>query len=222
MEVYETEEQQVEALKKWWKENGISVIVGLVIGIGGIVGWRSWQGHQENIAGNASMAYQQVVDILTSGDKDQAKRIGDRLIQAHPDNAYAALTSFLLAKAAVERNNLEEARLFLQWILDHAGIDEVKLVARVRIARLLIQENRLDEAMALITNVEAGAFQAIFAEIRGDILVARGDIDGARSAYNQAMNTLVTASNRDLLRMKIDDLGSPESGAPEHREGTGS
>ncbi len=222
MDVYETEEHQIETLKKWWKENGVSAIVGLVVGIGGIVGWRSWEGYQESRAINASFAYQQVVDIMAGGDQAQAQRIGEQLIAERPDSAYSAMTALLFAKVSMAEGDLGEARQFLQWVVAHTNVEEVKQIARLRMTRLFLQENRLDEAMGLILNSDSGDFGAAFEEIRGDILIKQGDIAGARSAYTQAIDSLVTTGNRDLLQMKIDDLGSGGSSGTESNAGTGS
>lgn len=222
MEIYETEQDQVEALKKWWKENGRSVIAGLVIGLGGVTGWKYWTTHQEEQARKASTAYEQLVQVASTQRNTQAREQGDRLIQNFPKSAYAALSSLRLARLSLEQGNRDDARQYLQWVLDHGAQEELKGIARLRLARLLMADGQFDEALALVSSEEPAGFQAPYQETRGDILVAKGDAAGARAAYGRALDGLSPAGNRQLLQMKLDNLGVHDPGSPPAPTETGS
>lgn len=222
MEIYETEQDQVEALKKWWKENGRSVIAGLVIGLGGISGWKFWTAYQENQAIKASTAYERLVQVVSTQRDAQAREQGERLIQDFPKSAYAALSSLRLARLSLNQGNRDDARQYLQWVLDQAAQEELKEVARLRLARLLMSDGQLDEALELVSGEEPAGFQAPYQETRGDILAAKGDAAGARAAYGRALASLSPAGNRQLLQMKLDNLGLDDAGSPPTETETGS
>ncbi len=214
METYDSEQEQIEAIKKWWKENGRSVIAGLVIGLGGIAGWKSWVAYQETQAVSASIAYDQLVQMIDSKRRDEAKQHGERLVEEFPGSAYAGLSSLLLARVAMEQGDTEAARHYLQWVADHASFPELKHVATLRLARLLLQDGTADAALELLADQIPIGFEAAYAETRGDILAAKGDLSAARVAYTLALSRVSVASaNRELLQMKLDDLGTPA--APE-------
>lgn len=210
METYDSEQEQVEAIKKWWKENGRSVIAGLIIGLGGMAGWKSWVAYQETQAVSASTAYDQLVQIIDSKRHEEAKQHGDRLLQEYTSSAYAGLSSMLLAKVALEQGDTEDARQYLQWVADHANFPELKHIATLRLARLLLQNAKTDAALDLLADQSPIGFEAAYAEIRGDVHVKKGNISAARAAYTHALSSLSVAStNRKLLQMKLDDLGTP-------------
>ncbi len=209
MEVYETEDQQIEALKKWWKENGRSIVAGLVIGLGGVFGWKSWLAYQHNQAVTASVGYQQLVDLVATGKATLAKEQGERLLQQFPKGAYAALTSLLLGKVAADQGNPDEASGRFEWVIENAPIEPLKNVARLDLARLLLGQGRTEEAMATLSDPAPPRFAAAYAELKGDILVAKGDKAGARREYELALASPEGAmADRELLQMKLDDLGS--------------
>ena len=211
MEIYDSEQDQVEALKKWWKENGRSVIAGLVIGLGAVLGWQYWVKHQEKQAITSSISYELLVELVNSDRADEARQQGQRLIEASPRSTYAALSALLLARISLEQDDPAEAKQYLQWVIDHTNLEALKQVARLRLARLLLAEQAFDEALALLPGDTAQSFEAPVEETRGDVLAARGDRDGARTAYSRALLSLPpTSTNRQMLQMKLDDLGPGE------------
>ena len=98
MEIYDTEEEQLDALKRWWKENGQSTIVGLVAGIAIILGWNYWQDHKKTQAGLASALYSQLIQDMASSKKDSAEKIAERIKEQYPKTEYAAYSGLLQAK----------------------------------------------------------------------------------------------------------------------------
>lgn len=207
MEIYETEEQQVEAIKKWWKENGPSVIIGLVIGIGGVVGWRYWLSYKETRGAGASIIYQQVLDVVEQGQGPQARDAVEHLLDKDGNTIYAPLAALTMAGVLARNKDIEGASYYLLWVKENAGQDDLKQLARLRLARLLLGQGRMDDALTEVTGLEDGDYRGLALEVKGDILIAKGDPEGARKAYREALSGLAGGINRDVLQMKLDDLG---------------
>ena len=200
-----TEEQQAERLRQWWRENGRSVIIGLAIGVGGILGWQGWTAHQRQVAEAGSMAYDRFLQL--ADDDAAAYTQGERLIQEHGDTPYAALTALNLAKRHAEDGDLEQARARLNWVMAHADQKGLPELARLRLAGVLIALGRSDEALVQLTPVPKG-MEVLYEETRGDALKIQGNADAAASAYDQALERLPRDSRRRLLiQAKRDDLG---------------
>jgi predicted negative regulator of RcsB-dependent stress response len=207
MQEYETEEQQIEALKNWWKENGSSLIFGLVVGVAGLFGWRYYVDTQNSHAVSASNMYVQLVqDVMTKNVIDRTMDINNQLINDFSDTPYAALSSLTLAKYEYDNNNVERAVSQLKLASEHANDDMLKQVANMRLASVYIEQARLDQAEQLINGKHDSAYDAQYEELKGDLLQARGDIQGALAAYNRAIDLQgVSASN--WLKLKRDNVG---------------
>ena len=147
MEGYESEKEQVEAIKKWWKANGKSIIVGVVLGVALVVGGRWWFANQNKQAEIASEQYGEVLQEISKGDTDAALKRGGRVLEVFAKSNYAALTALELAKLKVDKADLEGARYYLQWVVDHTSSAPLKDVARLRLARVLLAKG--DKAGAL-------------------------------------------------------------------------
>ena len=206
MTEYETEEQRVEAIRKWWAENGTSIILGAVLGIALLVGWRGWAYWKEKIAREASDHYARVAAALESGNLESAEREAGLLKVDYGSTPYAAIAALALARLEAARDRLDAAATELQWVLDNARQETARQVARLRLARVRTTQGRPDEALTLLTGLPE-AYTALAEEARGDALRAKGDVDGARKAYDRAL----AASGRagSYLQWKRDDLGDP-------------
>lgn len=211
MNVYATEEEQVEALKKWWKQNGKSVLGGVLIGLALLYGGKAWLTQRNSHAETASAQYEAMMQDLNQDKKDQAADRGAAILGQYSDTAYAELAALAMAKIKVDENDLVSAKSQLRWAVDNAKQDEVKRIAQLRLARVLTAEGNYDEALPLLdTPPDAGKFSAPYEELKGDIYVAKGDIPKARNAYNLALQALDAASRaRHYIEMKLDDLGEP-------------
>lgn len=206
--MYESEQEQVEAIRKWWHENGRTVIFGLVLGVGAVFGWTTWQGYVKAKQERASVVYSQLVNSAPPASEEIRQR-ARALLEEMPDSGYAALTALVLADRAFQRGDRGETRRLLQWTLDKASQPELRKVARLRLARLSLDEKDYDGALALLDDPAAGAFGAAFAEQRGDVLLARGDSDGAREAYSRALARMSADSRaRQRVQLKLEDLGA--------------
>ena len=208
MSVYETEEEQIESFKKWWKENGTSVIAGLVIGLGGVFGWQAWNNYQDSQGEAASVAFEQMMGALTQGEVESASKQAELLRLDYPSTPYADFAALAQAKVKLEQGDSAAARAQLEWVMKNTGDSGLEQIARLRLARIVLSEGNLDQATGLV-NSASESFAAEFAEIRGDIAVSRGDFDQARQAYRKALD--LGAGNTPLIEVKLDNLGSPNS-----------
>ncbi|MBT3039653.1 MAG: tetratricopeptide repeat protein [Candidatus Thiodiazotropha sp. (ex Ctena orbiculata)] len=204
MSEYQTEEEQVEAIKRWWKENGTSVIAGLVIGLGGVFGWQAWGNYQDRIGAEAALAFNQMVAAVDRGDKPSAVKQAE-LMRSNYDNSYSIFAAMAEARVKLDQGDAATAISRLEWASENADNPSLKQLVQLSLARVLLNEGELDAAEKQVAS-EQGGFAGEFAVIRGDIAFARGDKAAAAEAYTQAMTLEV--SNRNLLQMKLDDLAA--------------
>lgn len=214
MDANATEEQQIEAFKKWWKENGSSIITGLLLGLAILFGARSWFAYQERSAENASDIYTSLMAALTSGDTLAVTQKAGMLIADFSGTPYASLAAMAVARVKLEEDELEAARAQLQWALDNAGSDAIRETARLRLVRVLIAEGKYAEAEAMINQAEASeAFEPLYRELHGDIHFARGDTASARAEYEHALAAMTPdMPERQLVQLKYDNAAMPEAG----------
>jgi predicted negative regulator of RcsB-dependent stress response len=201
---YLSEEEQVEALKKWWKENGFSVAAGAVIGLAGVFGWQAWSQHQEEISEQASARFDQMQSSAIVGPLESVEKQAEILKTEHKDSGYTLFAGLLLAKAQQEKGDIEGARTQLEWVVANGNDSSFQQIARLRLARLLLGEGDADKAAAVIADAPVDNFAGEFAALRGDIARAKDDLTGAREAYQEALEKGVGDSG--LVMMKIDDL----------------
>lgn len=207
MEIYQSEEEQVEAIKRWWRRNGSTVIAAVVVFLLSFAGWRFWMGQQQQEAEAASVAYEQMLSAVESGNAPQARQRGRALIDEYAGTPYAALASLYLARLAVEADDPDGAAAHLQAVIDNPVLEELGYMARMRLARVRLAQGDADAAMAVVGGEAPVGFAGPYAEIRGDIHLARGDRDEARAAYARALEAYTeNPERRSLVQMKLDDL----------------
>jgi predicted negative regulator of RcsB-dependent stress response len=203
----ETEDQQLEDFKKWWKENGSSIITGVVLGLAVLFGTRSWFAWQERTAQNASVIYSVMMREAESGDARVASDNAATLIADFSGTPYASIAALLLARYRIEDNELDAARAQLQWVLDNESSDEIRTTASVRLARVLVSLADYDGALALLDAIEADGQQGLVSEVRGDIYTLRGDSQQAVDAYSEALLLLPANSpGRNIVLLKYDNV----------------
>ncbi len=209
MDVYKTEDEQVEAIKKWWRENGISIIAGIAIGLTAIFGWRAYENHTAMQAEAASTLYEQMLVSSRENDRENIHIYADRIIADYNSSTYAVFATFMLAKLAAESGDLEKAEIHLRWVLENNSQTEFGHIARLRLVRVLIANDKLDLATNMLNINKPGEFVARYEELRGDIFVKQGKTKEAQQAYQKALTNIVaTAGAQSVLQMKLDDLGS--------------
>jgi len=204
VEVYQTEEQQVDAIKGYWAENGNYIIAGLVIGLAGYIGFNFYKDNKlaEEVA--RSDAYQVVIE---KSDKDAAAftKAGDAFITDNAKTSYAALTALSLAKESASHKDWSQTAKYLSTAIDSAPNEGIKAIATVRLARVQIQLNEFDKALATINAKLPESFSASVEEIKGDAYLKQGKAELARTAY-QAAIAAESANSSPALQMKLDDL----------------
>lgn len=202
MEIYNTEEQQVEAIKKFWKDNGMAIIVGAVLGLGGLWGWRYYNEQKFAAQELASAQYEEAISSLES---DAALTAVGQFIDSHADNSYAVLAALQAAQKAVDSDDLTLAADKLRWAAQHAEVDAIAAIANLRLARIQLQQAQYQDALSSLEQVQSEAFTAEVEEIRGDVYRVQGHLDKARAAYSAALER---NSGNNLLKMKLDNLSA--------------
>ena len=205
MDVYESEKEQVEALRKWWQENGKALIIGVVLGLGGLFGYRGWQEHVTTRSMEAADLHATVIVALEQGQHATVIAESARLRGEYDDTPYAALATLAEAAVLVRDGDAAAARTALEWVVANAGQPEVTAVARLRLARLFHSQGDAAAARAALDALPAGLFTAQAAELRGDMLRDAGQVQEARTAYREALDA--GSENRAIVQMKLDDLG---------------
>lgn len=211
-----TEEEQIEAIKRWWNENGRSLAIGVVLAVAGYFAWQGWQSQQQQARETASILYSDLMEVaeVTPGQQmteDQAFKIkgfAATLKESYGDTLYAAEAALVLAKAAVEQNNFSLAESELTWVIDTKINLPLALLARQRLAQVLYGQEKYADALLILDEVEAGSFAAIYSELRGDIFVAQEKTPEAVVAYELAIESLLEPQkNRSgIIQMKLDDI----------------
>jgi len=211
---YETEEQQVEAIKKWWKENGKLVIAGILLGIAVIISWRSYDDYKKNHAEYAGNVYDSIMQtVATSQNTDDLQIKVNELLAEYSDTPYASLSALILAKKQAMSGDLVQAQQQLEWVVGNSTQEELRHIARLRLTRLLFSDKQYDVALKLVSVDYPQSFAVMYEELKGDIYVAQGEPDQARVAYDKAiLNSGLQAGK--WLKLKRDDLGSPEKSEP--------
>lgn len=209
MDDYATDEQRVEALSDWWRQNATSVLAGVVLALAGILGWQWWQQRQAGSAEQASVLYDGVLAALAKKDAEQVRTRAQALVTARPDSAYAALAALAMARSAFDGGDLPAALASLDWVVQHAPAPELVEIAQLRAARLLIGEKRYDEAAQRLDKVNGAGQVPEREELRGDLAWARGDHRTARSAWQAAL-AATGPEGSALIQLKLDNLPAEE------------
>ena len=203
MEIYNTEEQQEEAIKRFLKENGASLVIGAFIGLAGIYGWNYYQKSQIDQMAQESLAYSQVTKTLASPDASLEQ--ASTCVAEHADTQYSQLTQLLMVKALVEKKEFDQATTILKQVVASNVEQTVKSIAFMRLARIEMMQLRNDDALATLAKLNDSAFDVQKNELKGDIFLAQGDQVKARSAYQSAMDAAGDLP-KGMLEMKLNDL----------------
>lgn len=215
METFRTEEEQVEAIKRWWDENGKSTIAAVVLALAAGFGWQGWQGYQVDQRQAASDVYQAMLQALSGAEQgainhSQAIELAGELKKDYVGSTYAQFAALQLARIAVQDGNLATAEAELRWVLEKAGKGgDIARIAELRLARVLASRSDSDQALAILGDAGDNPYAASYEAARGDILLAQGRDAEAREAYIRARN-LATAGaikpNINMLEQKLQSL----------------
>ena len=204
MEMYENEHDQVDAIKRFFAENGKALVVGVILGVGALVGWRYWNSHQTESARAASLSYQTVVSSLSAGKAEDLSAA--EKFAADNKNTYGALASMELAQQFVDQNQLEKAAAQLQQGLAATSDENLNAVITLRLARVQVQLKQADTALKTLESVKGEGWAAIVADLRGEALLSKGDKQGARTAWESGVKNNASPALSEMMQMKINNL----------------
>jgi len=224
MATYDLEEQeQLAEMKAWWKQYGNLVVSLLTAASLGVIAWQGWNWYQRNQTAQASTVYSVLQKSALEKDSQRTKAASGELLEKFGGTAYAPLGALIAAKSMFEAGDLKTAKVQLSWVVEH-GKDELRDLARLRLAAVLLDEKAYDEALKQLDGAVSVGFAMRFAESRGDILNAQGKAGEARSAYQAALAKLdeteqsakgknslqdkqANGPYREMLQEKLDSLG---------------
>lgn len=205
MEDFMNEQEQWDWLRSRAREYGPWIVAGVALAAAGLWGWKWWQTRTEERLLQAAAQYEQVVSAFSGNDMVRAQALADKLSKEHPDTGYAEHAQLAVAGLQVENNQSGAAIERLQKVMAATRDAELALTVRLRIARIQLDQNKADDALATLAAAQPGAFAARFAEVRGDALLAKGDRAAALKAYREAVGSAANGSN-ELLTLKINAL----------------
>jgi predicted negative regulator of RcsB-dependent stress response len=206
---YDLEEQeQIEALKDWWKHNGRLVLLAVLaalIAFAAVTGWRYYKDQQ---SAQASQLYGELEKAVQASDTRKINEVAGQIIDRYGRTAYAPMAALVAAKASVDAGDLKTAGSRLAWAVEHARDEETAAVARLRLAAVRLDEKQYEEALRLLEQKHPEAFSGLYADLRGDVLVAQGKLAEARAAYKQALEKLAPETTyRLIVQAKLDGIG---------------
>ena len=209
MEFYETEEEQLDALKRWWKENATATIVGFCLGTAIVFGWNFWKEHKQSQAAQASLIYDQLLKAMDEDKKDTAEQLAERIQKQYKATEYASFSGLLLAKLKYQQGDVAAAKQILTVVAAERN-KQLSNIAKIRLVRIMLATGEYEQGLRLINEVDpksALSFSANYDELVGDLYVALDRLDEARTSYQ---NALRNGQPSPLLAFKIDDLTAQE------------
>jgi predicted negative regulator of RcsB-dependent stress response len=205
------EQEQVAEFKAWWNQYGTLMVFALVAAVIVIGGWLGWRWYQQAQAQEASVVYDTLTRAAQAGDAKALRDSAGALIEKYPGSLYASMGAMIAARFHFDRNDLKNAKAQLGWVVDNSRSEDFRDLARLRLAAVLLDEKAHDEALKLLDAAHAAAFDAQYAALRGDILVAKGQAAEARAAYRTALEKAdkerENAAFRESLRVRLEALG---------------
>lgn len=224
-----TEEEQIETIKRWWAENGRALLIGIVLALGVYFGWEAWQNQRQQAQETASILYEDLLETVVAQEPGQslsseqvtkAKSIVEEIKNEHGGSLYAVQAALFLAKVAIEQDDLALAESELRWASDK-GDEILSPLAQLRLAKVLYGQEKYDEALSELDKLSSEAYAANVAELKGDIRSAQGRPEEARVAYQLALDELLPAQSnmRDIIQMKLDDVGGAPAAAQPAEQG---
>ncbi|HET7400807.1 MAG TPA: tetratricopeptide repeat protein [Usitatibacter sp.] len=208
---YDFEEQErIAELKAWWEDNRMYVlgaVAGLIIAFAGYRGWQYWQARQ---AEDAAAMFTPVSEASKGKDVKRVSDLAQALEDKHSGSFYASQAGLVAAKAAFDAGDYATAQKHLEWVMGN-GVQEHRGVARLRLAGVLLEQRKYDDALKLLDQNKDGAFNPLVADMRGDVMLAQGRLDEARSAYKLAIEKADPRSPvRSIAETKLNALGGPQ------------
>jgi predicted negative regulator of RcsB-dependent stress response len=213
----QSEKEQIEEMRAWWSEYGRYVIAGVVIAIGLLVGYNQYQSSKVAAQVAASELFESLAGHVYQGDLDDAEVVADELASNYANTSYAAQSKLAMARLYMDKNRDQDAADVLKELVAMRGNKALKNVGRLRLARVLLYQDKAQEVIDLLADRDGVAFSGLYAEARGDAYTALGQIEEAGDAYRLALADTSQTVNRGLIQMKLIDLpeAAPAASAPQ-------
>ncbi len=202
------EQEQVEELKAWWKQHGLYVLAGVSAFVIGVAGWKAWGYWGQKQSTEASLLFERAMQATASNDLKAAKELSGRIMENHGRTGYAAPAAWLAGKTNYATGDLKSAQAQYQFALEHAKDAGLEQMARLRLASILLDQKNYAEALKQLEGAHDPAFDALFANLKGDVLLAQGNSAAANAAYKEALAKLEAKSPlKAVVEMKLDGIG---------------
>ena len=208
---YDFEEQErIAELKAWWEDNRWYVIGAIIAAIAAFAGFRAWQYWSASQEADAAAMYRPVEAAAKAKDGKALSQTTAKLVGSHPRSFYASQAALMLARAEFDANNLDEARKQLEWVMNN-GVEEHRGIGRIRLAAVLMDQKKYDDALRTLDGNSDPAFAAMAADLRGDVMLAQGRMDEARSAYKVAVEKAGARNPvKGIAETKLQALGGTQ------------
>jgi predicted negative regulator of RcsB-dependent stress response len=203
------EQEHVDELKAWWNKNGTLILVAVLAAIVAFTGWGFWRKYEGGQSAQASALYETLAKAAQAGDAKALRDAAGALTENHPRTLYASMGALVVARFYFDRNDLKNAKAQLQWAIEHARSDDFRDLARLRLGAILLDEKAYDEALKLADAPHMAVYDAQFAALKGDVLVAKSQPAEAKAAYKAALDKAGKddAAFRESVRVRLEALG---------------
>ncbi|HET7669569.1 MAG TPA: tetratricopeptide repeat protein [Burkholderiales bacterium] len=203
------EQEQLAEFKAWWKQYGSLITTAIVAACLAFAAWQGWRWYERSQAAQAGGLYDTLARAALAGDAKALRDAGGGLLENHPRTMFASMGALTAARFYFERNDLKSAKAQLQWVVEHGRTDDFRDLARLRLAQVLLDEKAYDEALKLLDEKHAAAFDAQYAAAKGDVLVAKNQAADAKAAYKLALEKAEGGNSafRESVRMRLEALG---------------
>jgi len=203
------EQEQVAELRAWWKQHGRLVATVIVAAALGFSGWQGWRFYSQNQAAQAGGLYDTLQRAAIAGEQKAVRDAAGSLVEGYPRTLYASMGALMAARFYFDRNDLKSAKAQLQFVIERSVSEELHDLAALRLAAILLDEKAYDEALRLLDATHTGAFDAQYAAMKGDVLVAKNQPAEARAAYKLALEKSGAQDSafRESVRMRLDAIG---------------
>lgn len=203
------EQEQLAELKAWWKQHGRLIVMVILAAALAFTGWQFWRWQQGSEAAQAGALYDTLAKAVQAGDAKAVRDAGGALMENYPSTLYASMAGLSAARFHFERNDLKSAKAQLQWVMERSGSPDFRDLARLRLAAVLLDEKAYDEALQRLDAPHGEAYDAHYAALKGDVLVAKNQPAEARAAYQLALQKADRQDGafRDSVRMRLEALG---------------
>ena len=203
------EQEQVAELKAWWQQHGTWIVAVIVAAAVALAAWQGWRWYEGSQATRAGALYDALARAAQAGDAKALRDANGALIEGYPRTLYATMGALTAARFYFDHQDLKNAKVQLQWAVEHSPSDDFRDLARLRLAGVLAEEKAYDDALRLLDEKHGAAYDAQYAAQKGDVLVAKNDAAQARAAYRLALEKADSgnAAFRESVRMRLEALG---------------